>query len=150
MAARSTARARWNGDTVSGSGTVSTTSAALHEQPLLWTARIGEREGTTPEELLAAAWAGCYSMAFSFALTSAGHVPVSLDVQAQLAFVAIDGGGFEIGAGRISVDANVPGIDEATFAELAEAAKRSCPVSVALGAIAADAALEATLVASTV
>jgi osmotically inducible protein OsmC len=145
MAARSRARAHWEGSTVDGAGHVSTTTDALHEHPLLWTARIGEQEGTTPEELLAASWAGCYSMAFSFALTGNGHPPTSLDVDAELAFVPKDGGGFDIGKGKLVVRAEVPGISDELFAELAAGAKAGCPVSVALGSIAEQATLDATL-----
>lgn len=145
MAARSRASAHWAGSTIDGSGTVSTATDALDGHPLLWAARIGEQSGATPEELLASAWAGCYAMAFSFALSNAGHPPVSLDVDAELAFVAKDGGGFEIGKGKLAVRAEVPGIDESEFATLAEGAKSGCPVSVALGEVAATAVLDATL-----
>jgi osmotically inducible protein OsmC len=147
MAARSRARAHWSGSTVDGSGNVSTTSDALEAHPLLWNARIGEQEGTTPEELLAAAWAGCYAMAFSFALTGNGHPPAALDVDAELAFVPVEGG-FEIGKGKLVVRADVPGISDELFAELAAGAKAGCPVSVALGAIAEQATLDAALTAA--
>ena len=149
MAARSRASAHWQGSTVEGSGTVSTVSNALSEHPLLWTARVGEVEGTTPEELLASAWAGCYAMAFSFALTGDGHAPEALDVTAELAFVATDAGGFEIGKGVLAVRADVPGMTEERFLELAAAAKAGCPVSVALGDVASAARLDAQLVAQT-
>jgi lipoyl-dependent peroxiredoxin len=150
MAARSRARAHWEGSTVDGAGHVSTHTDALDQHPLLWSARIGETPGTTPEELLAASWAGCYSMAFSFALAGAGHPPSSLDVEAELAFVALtDGPGFEIGKGRLQVRVAVDGLDQERVAELAEGAKRGCPVSVALGQIAEDATLDLQLVAPT-
>jgi osmotically inducible protein OsmC len=144
MSARSRASAHWEGTTDTGAGTVTTASDALHQHPLLWQARIGEKTGTTPEELLASAWAGCYAMAFGFELGKAGHPAKMMDVDAELAFIATDGG-FEIGKGKLSVRADVPGIDNDTFMKIAEAAKGGCPVSVALGTIADDAKLEAKL-----
>lgn len=148
MSARSRASAHWEGSTTEGSGTVSTESDALRDHQLLWASRIGEREGTTPEELLASAWAGCYSMAFSFALANAGAAPTSLDVDAELAFVAKEGGGFEIGKGRIGVKVAVD-LEQQQVEELAEQAKVTCPVSVALGSIAEDAALDLQVTAPT-
>lgn len=148
MSARSRASAHWEGSTTEGSGTVSTASDALRAQPLYWASRIGEQEGTTPEELLAASWAGCFSMAFGFALTNAGAAPRTLDVDAELAFVAKDGGGFEIGKGKIDVRVAVD-LDEEKVGELAEQAKVTCPVSVALGKIADDAKLSLQVSAPT-
>jgi osmotically inducible protein OsmC len=146
MAARSSAKAHWEGSTVEGAGHVSTASDALRQQELLWAARIGEAEdGTTPEELLAAAWSGCYCMAFSFALTNAGHAPSEVDVDASLAFVANPEGGFRIGKGALEVRVAVDGLDEAQVRELAEGAKAGCPVSVALGEVAAEATLDLTV-----
>lgn len=130
MPQTSTATARWTGSTVAGSGTVSTTSPAMHEAPLTWRARIGETAGTTPEELLAAGWAGCYAMAFSFALTNAGHEPTSLDVSVDMTF-GPNAAGFGIIDAVIHVSADVDGIAEDTFTTLADGAKSSCPVSVA-------------------
>lgn len=145
MSARSRASAHWEGTTDGGAGTVSTASDALEAHPLLWQARIGEKSGTTPEELLASAWAGCFAMAFGFELAKAGHPATTMDVDAELAFVATDGG-FEIGKGKLAVRADVSGIDAGTFTKLAEAAKAGCPVSAALGTIASDATLDAKLV----
>ena len=131
MPQTSTAHSHWTGSTVTGSGTVRTASPAIAEAPLTWRARIGEEAGTTPEELLAASWAGCYAMAFSFALTNAGHEPASLDVDVDVTFGPNDDG-FGIHGAVIRVGADVAGIDEARFLELADGAKRTCPISVAL------------------
>lgn len=128
MPATSTARARWNGSTLEGSGVVSTESPALDSTPLTWKSRIGETPGTTPEELLAAGHAGCFAMAFSFALTDDGHEPEQLDVAATFTF-GPDDSGFSISGIKIAVEGVVPGIDDARFRELAEGAKVGCPVS---------------------
>jgi len=107
---------------------VTTESPALKGTELTWKSRIGETAGTTPEELVAAAHAGCYSMAFSFALTNEGHEPTSLDVDASVTFGPIEGG-FAVHGITLTVEGDVPGIDEAKFNELAEGAKNGCPVS---------------------
>lgn len=129
--AQSTARAHWTGALLTGSGTVSTDSPALDGTPLTWKVRIGEAAGTTPEELLAAGHAGCFSMALSGALAKAGHEPEQLDTSATFEFGPVEGG-FAIRGVRLTVEGVVPGIDEATFLELAEGAKVGCPVSKAL------------------
>ena len=131
MAASSTANARWNGNTIDGSGVVSTASPAMHEVPLTWKSRIGEEAGTTPEELLAAAHSGCFAMALGFALSSNGHEPERLDVSAIATFGPIDGG-FAIQGVELTVEAIVPGIDDDRFTELAEEAKAGCPLSKAI------------------
>jgi len=145
---KSTSKAHWSGSLIEGSGTVTTASSALHERELTWRARTGEAAGTTPEELIAAAWAGCYSMAFSGAAAKAGHTPRSVDVEASISFGPTSDGGFEIRSGELVVSADVPGIEDDTFQELARGAKDGCPVSVALGRISADAKLEARLTTS--
>lgn len=124
----STASARWLKDTVTGSGTISTGSGALREAQLAWPARIGETDGCTPEEMLAAAHAGCFAMAFSFALSSDGHMPSQLDVTAACEF-EFTGTGASVTSMHLVVDGRVPGIDQLRFAELAESAKTNCPVS---------------------
>lgn len=131
MPAQSTARAHWTGALLTGNGTVTTTSAALSETSLTWRARIGEVAGTTPEELLAAAHAGCYCMALSGALAKAGHEPDHLDTSATVTFGPVEGG-FAVQGVNLTVEAVVPGIEEAEFLELAEGAKQGCPVSKAL------------------
>ncbi len=124
----STASARWHHDTVTGSGTVSTESGSLHDAPLTWRSRIGEAAGSTPEELLAGAHAGCFAMALSFALTTAGHTPEQLDVTASAEFV-FTGTGASVTAMHLTVDGLVPGIDPSQFEQLAEGAKDGCPIS---------------------
>ncbi len=131
MARASIARARWEGSTVDGAGTASTASPALDATPLTWRARIGEEPGTTPEELLAASWAGCLSMALSYALAEAGHEPRSVEVEVEVGF-GPQGDGFGIHEARIELTADVPGIAEERFQELAAGAHEGCPVSAAL------------------
>lgn len=109
--AQSTARAHWTGALLTGSGTVSTDSPALDGTPLTWKVRIGEAAGTTPEELLAAGHAGCFSMALSGALAKAGHEPEQLDTSATFEFGPVEGG-FAIRGVRLTVEGVVPGIDE--------------------------------------
>ena len=128
MSAHSTAHATWTGDLADGSGTVSTDSPALADAALTWKSRIGETPGTTPEELLAAGHAGCFSMALSGALAKDGHAPEQLDVTATFSF-GPDDSGFAIHGIELTVSGVVPGIDEARFLELAEGAKTGCPVS---------------------
>lgn len=129
--AQSTARARWTGALLTGSGSVSTESPALDGTPVTWKARVGEEPGTTPEELLAAGHAACFSMALSGALAKAGHDAEQLDTSATLEFGPVEGG-FAIRGVRLTVEGIVPGIDEAAFLEFAEGAKVGCPVSKAL------------------
>jgi osmotically inducible protein OsmC len=125
---QSTAHARWTGSLADGSGTVSTESPAIDGAQLTWKSRIGETPGTTPEELLAAGHAGCYSMALSGALAKAGHTPEQLEVDATFRFGPVEGG-FGIKGIHLTVEGVVPGIDEADFLKEAEGAKVGCPVS---------------------
>lgn len=132
MPQTSTSRARWTGSLNKGSGVVSTSSDAVKEAPLGWRARTGDDsqgDATTPEELLAAGWASCFSMAFAGGLGKAGHEAASLDVVVDMTFGAKDGGGFGIHGAVIKVDGDVPGIEMAEFEQLADEAKDGCPVS---------------------
>jgi osmotically inducible protein OsmC len=107
--------------------------------------RFEEAEGTNPEELIAAAHAGCFSMAFALALTEAGHPPEKIETEAQVHINPAEGGGFAINRIDLRTRARVPGIDADAFAEQANAAKAGCPVSQALagvGEITLDAQLE--------
>jgi osmotically inducible protein OsmC len=131
MPQHSTATAHWNRSLLEGEGTVSTTSPAIDSAPLVWKARIGDQAGTTPEELLAAAHAGCYAMALSGALSKDGHEPVGLDVEATYSFGPSDGG-FGISGVALTVRGDVPDLDVATFVAAAEGAKTGCPVSKAI------------------
>lgn len=132
MTATSTARARWTGTLLEGSGTVSTTSPALDEVAMTWKARTGGQAGTTPEELLGAAHASCFSMALSARLAKDGHPAERLDVEASVSFGPVDGGNAVLGI-ELTLEAVVPGMDEQAFLEHAQEAKVGCPISVALG-----------------
>ena len=132
MAVESKAEATWRGDLMGGSGTVRVASGAFPEQALTWRARAESREaGTSPEELIAAAHAGCFAMALSFGLAQAGHAPERLDTSARVGFQPGDG----ITGIHLTVQGRVPGLDEAGFRQAAEAAKSGCPVSKALAAV---------------
>ncbi len=132
MAVESKADATWRGDLMGGSGTVRVASGAFAEQALTWRARAESREaGTSPEELIAAAHAGCFAMALSFGLAQAGHAPERLDTSARVGFQPGDG----ITGIHLTVEGRVPGLDEEGFRQAAEAAKAGCPVSKALAAV---------------
>lgn len=142
MAATSRAEAVWEGDLIKGGGHVKPATGAFSELPITWAARAEHTKGkTSPEELVAAAHAACYSMAFSNGLAKAGHAPERLDTTAEVDFVP----GTGITAIRLKVQGHVHGIDEAAFHKLAEEAKTGCPVSQALKAV--PISLEATLTA---
>ena len=125
-----TASASWEGDLFSGHGTVSAvTSGLFSEAAVTWAARTEEPGGkTSPEELIAAAHAACFSMALSNELSTRGHPPTRLEVQATCTFKP----GTGITTMAIDVTAEVPGVDEAGFREGLDAAEQSCPVSNAL------------------
>lgn len=121
----------WEGSLKEGSGnTTLDTSGDAGPLTMAWDARAGEASGTSPEELIAAAHATCYSMALSGALSKASTPPERLEVSAVVTF-STDGGA-HIESSKLSVVATVPGIDEATFLEAANGAKDGCPVSKAL------------------
>jgi osmotically inducible protein OsmC len=127
------ADAVWQGSLTRGSGEVSlTTSGAAGPLPVSWSSRTARSEGkTSPEELLAAAHAGCYCMALSGDLADAGTPPEKLEVSATVTFEEIEGG-WRTGSSHITVKGTVPGIDEAAFKTAAEGAKDGCPISGAL------------------
>ncbi len=128
------ATAKWNGTGLEGKGTLSTFSGALADRPYSTHARFGDETGnagTNPEELIAAAHAGCYAMALSFMLTGAGHPPESLEVKATLKAESPDVN-WTITQVKLDLTAKVPGLDAAKFKELTELAKKNCPVSKAL------------------
>jgi osmotically inducible protein OsmC len=132
-----TATAQWRGDGATGSGMLATQSGVLQQQPYSFATRFKSedgRAGTNPEELIAAAHAGCFSMALAFMLSGAGHPPEQLDAQASVEVKPIDGG-FAITGIALQLQARVPGLDDAGFQELAAAAKANCPVSKALAAV---------------
>lgn len=140
MAVR-TAHAEWKGDLKSGSGTVATESGALKGQ-YSFSSRFEEGTGTNPEELIGAAHAGCFSMALSNILAEAGHTPERVKTQAQV-HLSMGDDGPSISRIHLTCGATVPGIGKRDFQEHAEAAKKGCPVSKALGAV--EITLDATL-----
>jgi osmotically inducible protein OsmC len=132
MAAEHTAHATWNGDLMSGSGNVSTGSGAVSGVELTWKARAEDASaGSSPEELIAAALAACFSMALSHGLAQDGHAPTAIETDATAVFDRTDEG-FRVTKIALSVRGDVPGIDEDGFRAAAEGAKVNCPVSKAL------------------
>jgi osmotically inducible protein OsmC len=131
--ANRTSEAVWQGDLKSGKGTVKLGSGAFEGQ-YSFNSRFAEGVGTNPEELIAAAHAGCFSMALSAALTEAGHPPEKIHTTAKIHFGPVPGG-FAISKIDLATEGSVPGIDAATFETIAKGAKENCPVSKALAAI---------------
>jgi osmotically inducible protein OsmC len=130
-----TATVHWEGRGKEGVGRISTQTDSLKAYPYGFTSRFEEdRRGTNPEELLAAAHAACFSMAFSFACDAAGFATAALDTQASVRLVSKEGG-FSIDHIALKLEASVPGIDEATFQKLAAGAKKDCPLSKALASV---------------
>jgi osmotically inducible protein OsmC len=130
-----TASVHWEGGGKKGVGKISTQTEALKAYPYGFASRFeDDRRGTNPEELLAAAHAACFTMAFSFACDAAGFATTAVDTEAAVRLV-MKAGGFQIDRIALRLEANVPGIDEATFQKLAAGAKRDCPLSKALAAV---------------
>lgn len=132
----------WEGDLKGGKGTVKLGSGA-YQGAYSFNSRFESGTGTNPEELIAAAHAGCFSMAFAHGLSQAGFPPKRVHTTAKV-HLEKSGDGFAIPRIDLVMEAEVPNIDEAKFRELAEAAKRNCPVSKLLAA--AEIALDAKLV----
>jgi lipoyl-dependent peroxiredoxin len=128
-----TASARWDGALEDGNGTMRMASGA-YEGPYSFQSRFEEGDGTNPEELIAAAHAGCFSMALSGELGKAGHTAESVETEATVHLDKVEGG-FAIKRIELRTRASVPGADESAFQEAAEAAKKGCPVSQALAAV---------------
>ncbi len=124
------AEAIWEGNLRDGRGKVKVASGAL-EANYSYASRFEEGAGTNPEELIGAAHAGCFSMAFSGGLTKAGFEPKRIRTEARVRLEKLEGG-FSITHVYLDTSAEVPGIDEATFQEAAQSAKDGCPVSMAL------------------
>ncbi len=138
-------QAVWRGAGKDGNGTLTTPSGVLNDTP--YSARLrfeneDGRAGTNPEELIAAAHAGCFAMALAFQLANAGVTAEELDTSAEIDMQKEDSG-WAIKAVHLTLRARVPGIDKAKFDELANAAKEGCPVSKVLNA---DITMDATLV----
>ncbi len=123
----------WTGDLPSGSGVVSASSSrAFTDLPITWASRTESADGrTSPEELIAAAHASCFAMAFSGGLGRLGKPPERLEVSASVAFDRVDGG-WRVASSALNVRGRVPGMDAAEFQRAAEEAKETCPVSQAL------------------
>jgi osmotically inducible protein OsmC len=132
----------WQGDLMNGSGTIAEVpSGAFGPLDVSWASRAEEPNGkTSPEELIAAAWASCFAMALSLGLAKAGNPPEKLETSATVTFQPGQG----IIKGALTVRGTVPTLDEAGFAEAANAAKENCPVSKALAGI-PDVSLDAQL-----
>lgn len=125
----------WEGAGKAGRGQVSTETGALQGYPYGFASRFeDDRKGTNPEEILGAAHAACFTMAFAFACEKAGVPTSSIDTTAAVR-LAKDGDGFRIDRIALTLEATVPGIGEAQFRELAEGAKKNCPLSKALASV---------------
>ena len=128
-----TATARWSGSLTEGKGTFSTDSGVMTNSPVSWASRTNEAKGeTSPEELIAAAHAACYAMAFSNYLATNHAAPESLEVSSTVGFGPKPGGGMKVTHSHLKVKGSVPGMDAATFADAAKKAEGECPVSNAL------------------
>ena len=135
------ARAVWRGTGRDGDGDLTTDSGVLSETPYSFKTRFENEKGTNPEELIAAAHAGCFTMALAFQLQLAGYTPTELATEAAVSLDP-EGQGFRISRSALTLQAEVPGLDKATFDKLAEAAEKNCPVSKLFNA---EITLEATL-----
>src|SRR5207244_9391464 len=127
------ASARWQGTAKEGTGTISTQSATLKDTPYSFVARFGDGKGTNPEELVAAAHAGCFTMALSFMLNNAGFIADAIDTEAVLTMDQVNGE-WTITSIHLTTRARVSDIEPAKFAEIAANAKANCPISRLLNA----------------
>ena len=127
------AKAIWRGTGRAGSGSLSTDSGVLAGTPYSFRTRFENEKGTNPEELIAAAHAGCFTMALAFQLQSAGFTPTELDTEAAVTLEP-EGQGFRISPSALTLRARVPNLDEAAFARMAGDAEKNCPVSKVLNA----------------
>jgi len=125
---RRKAKAYWDGDLRSGEGRISSDSGVLEEVRYSFTTRFENEPGTNPEELIAAAHAACFSMAFANTLSGKGHKPIRVETQAVLSMERQEGG-FVITKIRLETEGEVRGLDQVTFAEIAQEAEAGCPVS---------------------
>jgi osmotically inducible protein OsmC len=127
------AKAVWRGAGRDGSGNLSTDSGVLAETPYSFRTRYENEKGTNPEELIAAAHAGCFTMALAFQLQAAGFTPTELNTEAAVTLEP-EGQGFRISQSALTLRAQVPKLDEAAFTRIASEAEKNCPVSKALNA----------------
>ncbi len=128
MAITRSATARYEGTGKEGSGHLSTQSGVLDDQPYGFNTRFGDERGTNPEELIAAAHAGCFTMALSFALAKEGIKDARLETIAKVKLEQA-GDGFTVTRSDLDLTADVPALDENRLRELAEDAKKNCPIS---------------------
>jgi osmotically inducible protein OsmC len=122
------ARAVWQGSGKEGTGVLTTDSGTLADTAYSFAKRFADEKGTNPEELVAAAHAGCFAMALSFALGAAGFTPTTLDATAKVTIAPVEGG-FAISGSALTLKAIVPGISRDQFATIVEGAKAGCPIS---------------------
>lgn len=127
------ARAVWRGTGRDGTGDLTTDSGVLSNTPYSYKTRFESERGTNPEELIAAAHAGCFTMALAFQLQGAGFTPDELSTEAAVTLEP-EGQGFKISRSALTLRARAPGVDEAAFLEAARAAEKNCPVSKLLNA----------------
>ena len=123
-----TAHAEWKGTGKEGQGALSSQSGVLSSTPYGFNTRFGDQKGTNPEELIAAAHAGCFSMALAFALQSAGFTATRISTSAAVTLEP-EGTGFKISKSALKLEANVPNINREQFEKIALGAKAGCPVS---------------------
>ena len=136
------ARAAWRGNGRTGTGNLSSDSGVLASTPYSYKTRFENDKGTNPEELLAAAHAGCFTMALAFRLQAAGYTPTELNTEAAVTLEQ-DKEGFRISRSALTLRASVPDLDQNTFDQLARDAEQNCPVSRVLRA---EISLDARLV----
>jgi len=122
------AKAVWRGTGRDGSGVLSTDSGVLAETPYSFKTRFDSEKGTNPEELIAAAHAGCFTMALAFRLQRAGYTPTELSTEAAVTLEQ-DDAGFRISRSALTLRAQVPNLDDDAFARMASDAEKNCPVS---------------------
>ena len=137
-----TASAHWTGSGKEDNGTLTAPGGVLKATPYSFATRFGDKPGTNPEELIAAAHAGCFSMALSATLGKAGFTPTSIETSAAVHLEKV-GEGFKITKSVLTTKAKVPKLDQAGFKNYADAAKKGCPVSQALAGVQIE--LDATL-----
>jgi lipoyl-dependent peroxiredoxin len=127
------AKAVWRGTGRAGNGNLSTESGVLAETPYSFKSRFENSKDTNPEELVAAAHAGCFSMTMAFVLQAVGYTPTELNVEVAVT-IEPEGQGFRISRSALTLRAKVPNLDETKFAEMAKDAEKNCPVSKVLNA----------------
>ena len=135
------AHAVWQGNGKEGKGTITTQSGVLADQPYGFNTRFEDKPGTNPEELIAAAHAGCFTMALAFQLQAAGFTATEMKTESVVTLEK-EGEGFKVSKSALTLTATIPGIDQAKFDELAHAAETGCPISKVLNA---EITLKATL-----